>query len=144
MFVIPVKIKVIKENHLPEYAHLSDSGADCFASLDKEIVLKRGGYVKIPLGFALGLPEGYEMQVRPRSGLAAKNGVFCHFGTVDESYTGEVAAIMFNHSEEDFIIREGTKLCQMVLAPVYKACFVEVDELDETDRGTNGFGSTGI
>lgn len=144
MNIIATKIKVLKKGHLPIYEHLTDSGADCLASLDKEVVLKAGGFVKIPLGFALGLPEGFEVQVRPRSGLAAKNGIFCHFGTIDEGYRGELAAIMFNHSEDDFVIKEGTKLCQMVIAPVWRAEFCIVDELDETERGSKGFGSSGF
>lgn len=144
MVKVNVDIKVLKEGHLPAYNFITDSGADCYAALDEPVILKAGGYTKIPLGFALGLPNDYEVQVRPRSGLAAKNGIFCHFGTVDETYRGELCAIMFNHSEVDFEIGEGTKICQMVLAPVIHADFNIVDDLSKTDRGSQGFGSSGI
>lgn len=144
MRLVETEIKILKEGHLPHYEHLTDSGADCFASLDKTVILKAGGYEKIPLGFALGLPKNYEVQIRPRSGLAARNGIFCHFGTVDQEYTGEVCVIMFNHSDTDIEIKDGMKVCQMVISPVWRADFNVVNELEETERGANGFGSSGV
>lgn len=144
MNAVDVKIKVLKEGHLPDYHNVTDSGADCFASLDEPVILKAKSFIKIPLGFALELPLDYEIQVRPRSGLAAKNGIVCNFGTIDNDYRGELCAILFNFSDIDFDITEGDKICQAVLAPVYHASFIMVDKLSETKRGENGFGSSGF
>jgi dUTP pyrophosphatase len=109
------------------------------------IVLRPGGRIAAPTGFAYGLPVGYEAQVRPRSGLAIKNGITClnSPGTVDSDYRGEVKVILVNHGEEDFTIRRGDRIAQLVIAPVVQAEWAEVDSLDETARGAGGFGSTG-
>lgn len=100
----------------------------------------------VPTGLSIALPDGWEAQVRPRSGLAAKFGISCvnSPGTIDADYRGEVKAILINHGTDEFIIRRGDRIAQLVIAPVWQAAFVETDRLDETVRGAGGFGSTGV
>ena len=123
------------------------AGADLRAALDPEIVvvLEPGQRRLVPCGFAMALPEGYEAQIRPRSGLAAKHGVTVLNapGTIDSDYRGEIQVILINHGETAFPIRRGDRIAQMVVAPVTPARFVPVADLDETGRGSGGFGSTG-
>lgn len=109
------------------------------------MVLKPGTRAMVPTGMCWAIPPGYEVQVRPRSGLAAKAGVTCLNtpGTIDSDYRGEVKVILINLGEDDFTIRRGDRIAQMVVAPVAQADWVEMDSLDETARGTGGFGSTG-
>jgi dUTP pyrophosphatase len=99
----------------------------------------------VPTGLTIALPQGYEAQVRPRSGLAAKHGVTClnSPGTIDADYRGEVKVILINHGQEPFVITRGERIAQMVISPVTQAVFQEVTELDDTSRGAGGFGSTG-
>jgi dUTP pyrophosphatase len=123
------------------------AGADLRAALgpDEVLILEPGKRMLVPCGFAMALPRGYEAQVRPRSGLAAKHGVTVLNapGTIDADYRGEIQVILINHGEEGFPIRRGDRIAQMVVAPVTQARFVAVTRLEETPRGGGGFGSTG-
>ena len=140
-----VKIKAVDGGKLPTYESAGAAGADCYARIDERIVLKAGKQVTVPLGFAVEVPEGYEMQIRARSGNARKHGigVVNGIGTIDSDYRGEVCTILINHSDEDFEINPGDRVAQAVIAPVIQAKWVEVEELSETVRGEGGFGSTG-
>lgn len=142
-----VKIKRIEGGKLPEYKTEGAAGADCFARLlDKENPLRLlpGMSSCVPLGFAVEIPEGYEMQIRGRSGLARKNNIECFPGTIDSDYRGEVCAIIINKGLEPFEVKDGDRIAQAVIAPVIQAKWNEVEELSETERGEGGFGSTGV
>jgi dUTP pyrophosphatase len=132
---------------LPAYETAQAAGMDLRAAVpeDEPLVLRPGDRFPVPTGLAFALPPGFEGQVRPRSGLAAKAGVTCLNtpGTVDADYRGEVKVILINHGPEDFIIRRGDRIAQLVIAPVVQAAWEEVAVLDETARGAGGFGSTG-
>jgi dUTP pyrophosphatase len=130
---------------LPVYATAEAAGADLLAAIDAPHSLKPGARALIPAGFAMALPEGYEAQIRPRSGLAYKNGVTVLNapGTIDSDYRGEVAVLLINHGQDDFEIERGMRIAQMVIAPAPQAAFRVVDDLDNTARGEGGFGSTG-
>ncbi|GGD03792.1 dUTP diphosphatase [Aureimonas glaciei] len=131
---------------LPAYQSPGAAGADLMAALAEPLVLEPGARALVPSGLQVAVPEGFEMQVRPRSGLAAKHGVTVLNapGTVDSDYRGEVMAILVNHGEADFTIRHGDRIAQIVIAPVVVAAFEAVDALDESARGSGGFGSTGV
>ncbi|WP_103665765.1 dUTP diphosphatase [Gracilimonas amylolytica] len=131
---------------LPNYETIASAGMDIRAALEAPIILKPGERKLIPTGLQMALPEGFEAQIRPRSGLAIRNGITMlnSPGTIDADYRGEVKVIAINHSEEEFEINHGDRIAQMVIAPVTQFPVVEVDELDETDRGDGGFGSTGV
>ena len=128
---------------LPAYATAGAAGMDVVAAED--CVIAPGARHAVATGFALAIPQGYEIQVRPRSGLALKHGITVPNtpGTVDCDYRGELKVILINHGSEDFAIVRGDRIAQLVLAPVTQAVWSEVEELDETDRGSGGFGSTG-
>ena len=128
---------------LPSYASGGAAGLDVVAAED--LTLAPGERRAVATGFAIAIPEGYEVQVRPRSGLALKHGVTCLNtpGTIDSDYRGEVKVILANLGAESFEVRRGERIAQLVPAPVLRAAFREVDELDSTDRGSGGFGSTG-
>jgi dUTP pyrophosphatase len=132
---------------LPAYETAQAAGMDLRAAVpeDEPLVLRPGSRFAVPTGLAFALPEGFEAQVRPRSGLAAKHGVTCLNtpGTIDADYRGEVKVILVNLGEEDFTIRRGDRIAQLVIAPVVQARWTEVADLDETARGAGGFGSTG-
>jgi len=130
---------------LPAYMTADAAGADVVAALEVPLVLAPGARALIPAGFAVAVPKGYEMQIRPRSGLALKHGVTLLNtpGTVDADYRGPVGIIMINLGSEPVEIRRGDRIAQMLLAPVVRAQFVEVDALDVTERAAGGFGSTG-
>ncbi len=130
---------------LPHYATPGSAGLDLLAAIDAEIELKPGARLAVPTGIAIELPLGVEAQVRPRSGLALRAGVTCLNtpGTIDADYRGEVKVVLVNLGEEDFTIRRGDRIAQMIIAPVVQAQWREVDNLDETVRGAGGFGSTG-
>ena len=132
---------------LPAYETAQAAGMDLRAAVpdDAPFVLKPGSRHAVPTGLAFALPPGFEGQVRPRSGLALKAGVTCLNtpGTIDADYRGEVKVILINLGEEDFTIRRGDRIAQLVIAPVIQAGWSEVASLDETARGANGFGSTG-
>lgn len=140
-------IKVVNKSHydLPEYKHLGDSGMDVKANILEPITLGPLERKLIPTGLYFGLPKNYEIQVRPRSGLAIKYGitVLNTPGTVDEAYTGEVKVILVNLSNEPYTIEPGERIAQLVLAKVEKAKLDEVLFLDETERGGTGFGDSG-
>ena len=133
---------------LPTYETRGAAGMDLRAAIDvdKPLVLAPGKRALVPTGFVFEIPEGFEGQVRPRSGLAAKNGVTCLNapGTVDSDYRGEVKVILVNHGEEDFTVTRGMRIAQMVIAPFIQARIAEVSEATETARGAGGFGSTGV
>lgn len=131
---------------LPRYETALAAGCDVRAAVDAPVVLKPGERFMTPTGIAIALPPGWEAQMRPRSGLAAKYGVSCVNapGTIDADYRGELKVILINHGTEDFTINRGDRIGQMVIGPVWQARFEEVDELDDTERGHGGFGSTGV
>ncbi|MEL7485731.1 MAG: dUTP diphosphatase [Pseudomonadota bacterium] len=146
-----VKVKRLENGRdleLPAYQTALAAGADVRAAVpeDAPITLKPGERVLAPTGIAIALPPGWEAQMRPRSGLAAKHGIACVNapGTIDADYRGELKVILINHGADDFTIRRGDRIGQLVIAPVWQARFVETDALDETERGTGGFGSTGV
>lgn len=118
---------------------------DISAAVDQDVVLKPGSTVLIPTGFAIALPEGYEAQIRPRSGLAIKNGIgiLNSPGTIDADYRGEVKIILSNFGKEDFVVRRGERIAQMVIAQHERGEWIEADRLDDTERGAGGFGHTG-
>ncbi len=142
-----MKVQVInKSKHpLPQYATSLSAGMDLRANLESPIVLKPLQRCLVPTGIYMALPEGYEAQVRPRSGLAIKKGisVLNSPGTIDADYRGEVCVILVNLSTEDFVIEDGERIAQMVIARHEQAEWHEVDVLDETERGAGGFGHTG-
>ena len=142
-----ILIKRLSKNiPLPKYETEGSSGMDLTANVNKVIEIQPGKSEIIPTGLALSIPKNYEIQIRPRSGLAAKNqiSVLNTPGTIDEDYRGEIKVILINLGEKKFVIEKGLRIAQMVLCPVIKAELEEVDELDETKRGSGGFGSTGI
>jgi len=148
MFFDPIRIAVRRLPHgadlpLPAYATAGAAGMDVVAA--EETTLVPGARAAIATGFALAIPNGYEVQVRPRSGLALKHGVTCLNtpGTIDSDYRGEVKVILANLGQETFQIRRGDRIAQLVPAPVQRAELIEADTLDETLRGSGGFGSTG-
>jgi dUTP pyrophosphatase len=144
-----VEIRIKRLNHgaglpLPEYATAGAAGMDICAA--ESLTLRAGKRHAVATGFAFAIPNGYEVQVRPRSGLALKHGITClnSPGTIDSDYRGEVKVILANLGEDDFIITKGDRIAQIVVAPVTQGAMVEVDSLDDTARGTGGFGSTGV
>jgi dUTP pyrophosphatase len=132
---------------LPAYETSGSAGMDLRAAVpeDAPLTLKPGARALAPTGLCMAIPHGFEVQVRPRSGLAAKHGVTCLNtpGTIDSDYRGEVQVILVNLGEEDFVIRRGERIAQMIVAPVVQSSWLETDRLDETARGAGGFGSTG-
>ena len=143
-----IQVKVINKGKqpLPAYATTQSAGMDLRANIDSPITLKPMERRLIPTGLYIALPKGYEAQVRPRSGLALKHGitVLNTPGTIDADYRGELMVLLINFSAEDFIINAGERIAQMVIARHERAAFVEVDILDETERGTGGYGHTGV
>lgn len=133
---------------VPSYETEGAAGMDVRAAVpeDAPVTLARGDRAMIPTGLTMAIPQGYEVQIRPRSGLAAKRGLTClnSPGTIDSDYRGEVKIILINHGAEEFVIQRGERIGQMVLAPVTRAAFDLVETLDETERGSGGFGSTGV
>ena len=137
--------KTSKEVITPKYKTDGSSGVDLSAFLDKEVIIKPNSSDLIPTGLQVAIPEEFEIQIRPRSGLAVKEniGILNSPGTIDSDYRGELKIILFNHSNKDFIISNGDRIAQMVLVPILKMEFEEVDSLPNTVRGQGGFGSTG-
>lgn len=131
---------------LPHYASLGAAGADVRAYLSEAMVIAPGNSALVPTGLKFAIPDGFEIQVRPRSGLAAKSQVTVlnSPGTIDSDYRGEIKVILINHGKEPFIVEPGMRIAQLVVAPVVKAIFVRTSELSETLRGVNGFGHTGV
>ena len=134
-----------KEVITPKYKTDGSSGVDLSAFLDKEVVIKPNSSELIPTGLQVAIPEELEIQIRPRSGLAAKNNisVLNTPGTIDSDYRGEIKVIIYNHGSDDFIINNGDRIAQMILSPIIKMDLEEVNDLPETIRGEGGFGSTG-
>ena len=137
--------KTSKEVITPKYKTKGSSGLDLSAFINKKVVIKPNSSELIPTGLQVAIPEEFEIQIRPRSGLAAKEsiGVLNSPGTIDSDYRGELKIILFNHGEKDFIINNGDRIAQMVLVPILKMEFEEVDRLPDSVRGQGGFGSTG-
>ena len=143
-----VQIKVLNKGKqpLPTYATAQSAGMDLRANIDSPVTLKPMERRLVPTGLHIALPEGYEAQVRPRSGLALKHGitVLNTPGTVDADYRGEIMVLLINFSNEDFVINAGERIAQMVIARHEQAQFEEVEVLDETERGAGGYGHTGV
>ena len=141
-----IRIRASEGARMPEYRTKGAAGADVSALLSEPVTLHPGEFRAIPTGLFAEIPEGYEIQVRPRSGLAAGNGVTVLNapGTIDSDYRGEVKVILINHSSEAFTIQNGDRIAQIVVARVHRLPFVEVDDLSATERGEGGFGSTGV
>ncbi len=143
-----MQIKVINSSQhpLPVYETTASAGVDLRANLNDVIILKPLGRTLVKTGIFIEIPEGYEAQVRPRSGLALKKGitVLNSPGTIDADYRGEIGVILINLSNEDFVIENGERIAQLVFSSVEQAQWLEVETLSETDRGEGGFGSTGI
>lgn len=141
-------IRIINRSHhaLPEYATSQSAGMDLRANLDEPIVLKPMERRLVPTGLFISLPVGFEAQVRPRSGLAIKKGitVLNSPGTIDADYRGEIGVILINLSQDDFVINDGERIAQMVIARHEQAQWEQVETLDETERGAGGFGHSGI
>ena len=146
-----IQIKVVRldgnqDLPLPAYESKGSSGLDLRAYVREPVLLKPGEIKLIPTGLAVSIPSGYEAQIRPRSGLALRYGIGMvnSPGTIDSDYRGEIGIIMVNWGSEPFTIQKGDRIAQMIISRVYTADFVEVADLDETDRGQGGFGHTGI
>ncbi|TAL00137.1 MAG: dUTP diphosphatase [Rhodospirillaceae bacterium] len=149
MHPVTVDIKRLPEAAdlpLPTYQTVHAAGMDLCAAVTAEVILTPGARAIIPTGFSIALPPGYEAQIRPRSGLAAKNGVTVLNtpGTIDADYRGEIGVILVNLGREPFAITRGARIAQMIVAPVATVSWRETDTLPETDRGAGGFGSTGV
>jgi dUTP pyrophosphatase len=145
----PVEIRVKRLNNgaglpLPAYATTGAAGMDICAA--ESLILRAGKRAAVATGMAFAIPAGYEVQIRPRSGLALKNGVTCLNtpGTIDSDYRGEIKVILANLGDDDFAVQVGDRIAQIVVAPVTQAAMILVDSLDETARGAGGFGSTGV
>lgn len=143
-----VKIKVVNTGHqpLPAYATPQSAGLDLRANIEAPITLHPLERRLVPTGLHIALPDGYEAQVRPRSGMALKHGitVLNTPGTVDADYRGEIMVLLVNFSNEDFVVKDGERIAQMVIAQYAKATFESVEVLDETERGEGGYGHTGV
>jgi dUTP pyrophosphatase len=142
-----MKINIINQSKhpLPAYETIASAGMDLRANLSEGLLLKSGQRLLVPTGLFIALPEGYEAQIRPRSGLAFKHGitVLNSPGTIDADYRGEVKVLLINHGAEDFEIKDGERIAQMVIAAHARIEWNSVNELEETERGAGGFGSTG-
>jgi len=144
--MVKVLIKKLNpEAKLPSYKTKGSSGMDLMALVEEKIIVKPNSSELIPTGLSIAIPEDLEIQIRPRSGLAAKHSitVLNTPGTIDSDYRGELKIILYNHSNKDFIVNKNDRVAQMILVPVLKVDFEEVEELPETVRGSGGFGSTG-
>jgi dUTP pyrophosphatase len=142
-----MKVKIINKSHhpLPEYATPFSAGVDLRANIDKPVTLAPLERTLVPTGLYIELPQGYEAQIRPRSGLALKHGltVLNSPGTIDADYRGEIRVILVNLSNENFVINDGERICQMVIAEHAQVKWEEVDFINDTERGSGGFGHTG-
>ncbi|MGE5457143.1 MAG: dUTP diphosphatase [Methanococcaceae archaeon] len=146
---IKLKIKRVSENYqdvpLPAYATVGSAGMDVRAAVEEDLILAKGEIKLVPTNLMAEIPEGFELQVRPRSGLAIKHGIglLNSPGTIDSDYRGEIGIIMFNFGQAEFVIKRGDRIAQLVLARVFRAEISELQDLQDTDRGNGGFGSTG-
>jgi dUTP pyrophosphatase len=148
MTAITVEIRRLAHGHglaLPGYATADAAGLDLPAAVEADLTIAPGARARVPTGFAIALPRGFEAQIRPRSGLALKHGLTLlnSPGTIDADYRGEVSVIVANLGAEPFVVKRGMRIAQMVIARHERAVFTQVDELDATPRGAGGFGSTG-
>ncbi len=146
--LVPVSVRRLAHADglpLPSYATAGAAGMDLLAAVSESLSVLPGGRAIIPTGLCIALPPGYELQIRPRSGLALKHGITVPNtpGTIDEDYRGEICVILLNTGTEVFTVERGMRIAQAVIAPVFRVLWNEVDDLDETARGTGGFGSTG-
>lgn len=143
-----MKVQIINRGHqpLPAYATPQSAGMDLRANIDESIVLQPMERRLVPTGLFMALPAGFEAQIRPRSGLALKHGitVLNTPGTIDADYRGEIMVLLINFSQTDFVINDGERIAQMVIAKYENAEFIEVETLDETERGAGGYGHTGV
>ena len=141
-----LKCKPLAGAIIPQYKTKGAAGADVCALLNNPVVIRKGERAIIPTGLFFEIPQGFEIQVRPRSGLAAKNGVTVLNtpGTIDSDYRGELKIILINLGNDDFTVNNGDRIAQIIISPVIQASFEISDNLSETERGTSGFGSTGI
>ena len=146
-----LQFKILENGYglpIPKYESEGAAGLDLLAAIgeDKSIIILPGRAEMVPTGIAIALPKGFEAQIRPRSGLAAKNGITIlnSPGTVDSDYRGEISAMLINHSKVNFEIERGMRIAQMIIAPVVQFNLIKTETLDETKRGAGGFGSTGI
>ena len=143
-----MKVRVVNCGHssLPFYATTQSAGMDLRANLEAPVTLKPMERCLIPTGIRIALPEGYEAQIRPRSGLALKKGitVLNAPGTIDADFRGEIGVILINLSQDDFVVSDGERIAQMVISKHEQAEWVEVEELDDTERGSGGYGHTGV
>ncbi|MGZ3633375.1 MAG: dUTP diphosphatase [Parachlamydiaceae bacterium] len=144
--IIEIPICADKEEFFPVYASQLAAGADVKAYIASEMVIPPGCSALVPTGIRVAIPKGYEIQVRPRSGLALKNQVTVLNtpGTIDADYRGEIQVILMNHGKQEFVVQPGMRIAQLVVAPVFQASFVHVEELTDTERGHQGFGHTGV
>lgn len=149
--VVTVKIKRIRGQRdqdlpSPQYMTEKSSGMDLFAAVEEDLILNPGQRKLIPTGIAVSIPEGYEAQVRPRSGLALRDGITLVNtpGTIDADYRGEVGVLLINHGEKPFQVKRGDRIAQMVITPVIRAQLEWIEDLDETRRNEGGFGHTGV
>lgn len=146
---IRLKFKRVSRNYseipLPEYATLGSAGMDVHAAISEPVKIIQSNLVLIPSNLSVEIPRGYEIQVRPRSGLAAKHkiGLLNSPGTIDSDYRGEIKIILMNFGKEDFIVQPGDRIAQLVLAKVYRAVLTESESIESTERGEGGFGHTG-
>ncbi|AZV39959.1 deoxyuridine 5'-triphosphate nucleotidohydrolase [Komagataeibacter xylinus] len=145
---LPIQVRRLAHAHdlpLPAYATEGAAGMDLLAAVTEPMTIAPGGRALVPTGLCVALPRGYELQIRPRSGLALRHGVMLPNapGTIDEDYRGEIGIIVMNAGDAPFVIERGMRIAQGVLAPVVRGAWVEYAELDETTRGAGGFGSTG-
>ena len=144
---VMIKVKIISDSGIyPEYETEGSAGMDIRAYIDEPVIIKPGERKLIPTGLRIQLPAGYEAQIRARSGLAINNGITLinAIGTIDSDYRGEIKVGLVNLSDEDHVIENGDRIAQMVVAPVTQASFTIADSLSETERGSGGFGSTGL
>ncbi len=146
---LPIRITRLRDAQdlpLPSQGTPGSAGFDLHAAVETAITLDPGARTRVPTGLAIAVPEGYEAQVRPRSGLAFRHGIVLPNapGTIDSDYRGEIQVIVMNAGDEAFRIERGDRIAQLVVAPVVVARFVEVSDLDATERGAGGFGSTGV
>jgi len=146
-----VRVRVTRLAHaaglpLPSYASTDAAGADVCAALEAELVLRPGARAAVPTGLCVEIPQGYEMQVRPRSGLALRDGIglLNSPGTIDADYRGEIKIILVNHGNQDVLVKRGDRIAQLVLAPVVTGIFEDAETLTPSERGEAGFGSTGV
>lgn len=148
IFAVMINIRIINKGHhaLPEYATPQSAGMDIRANIDAPVILKPMQRMLIPTALYMALPAGYEAQIRPRSGLALKHGitVLNTPGTIDADYRGEIKVLLVNFSDSDFVVNDGERIAQMVIAKHETAGFIEVEKLDETERGAGGYGHTGV